>query len=168
MVITRTADSTLFRSVAGRFPTGVTVITAMATTGPVGFTCQSFTSLSLNPTLITFNVSRSSRTWPLIRETGAFCVNVLAAGQERMARLFAGRGADRFDGAEYTCAHGNGSPRLAGATAWMDATIEEVCGGGDHLIVIGRVNSADEGEGEQALLFYRGSYAAARSPSDSR
>ncbi|MFE6131822.1 flavin reductase family protein [Streptomyces sp. NPDC056437] len=146
---------------AGRFPTGVTVITATTAYGPVGFTCQSFTSLSLDPPLVSYNVSRSSGTWPLIREAGAFCVNVLAAGQEKIAQSFSERGVDRFDGVCYTCALGNGSPRLAGATAWMDATIEDVCSGGDHLIVIGRVVAAATGEDEQALLYHRGLYRSA-------
>ncbi|GAA2233484.1 flavin reductase family protein [Streptomyces amakusaensis] len=154
-------DSSVFRSVAGRFPTGVTVITAATGSGPVGFTCQSFTSLSLDPALVSFNVSRSSSTWPLIREAGAFCVNVLAAGQEKIAQSFAERGVERFDGVKYTCALGTDSPRLAGTAAWLDATIEDVCGGGDHLIVIGRVIAAAVGEGEGALLFHRGSYGSA-------
>ncbi|MCX5360233.1 flavin reductase family protein [Streptomyces sp. NBC_00124] len=79
----------LLRSVAGRFPTGVTVITTSTSTGPAGFTCQSFTSLSLDPPLISFNVSRSSDTWPLVREAGTFCVNVLAADQQDTARALA-------------------------------------------------------------------------------
>ena len=61
-----------------------------------------------------------------MREAGAFCVNVLATGQEEIARSFSERGGDRFNGVKYTRALGNGSPRLAGAVAWMDATVEEV------------------------------------------
>ncbi|QXJ26984.1 flavin reductase family protein [Actinomadura graeca] len=157
---TTMADSSVFRAVAGRFPSGVAVITAMSGSGPVGFTCQSFTSLSLDPVLISFNVARLSGTWPVIRAAGAFCVNVLAAEQAEIARTFAEAGVDRFAGVGFTCGPGNGAPRLAGAAAWLDATVEEVFGGGDHWIVVGRVSAAVPGDGDRALLFHLGSYSS--------
>lgn len=150
----------LLRSVAGRFPTGVTVITTTTPAGPAGFTCQSFTSLSLDPALISFNVSRSSDTWPPVREAGRFCVNVLAANQQDTARAFARRHTDRFAGIPYSCLLGNGTPRLSGATAWLEATVEDTYPGGDHLIVIGRVTAAVAGDREEALLFHHGAYGS--------
>ncbi|WP_079177309.1 flavin reductase family protein [Streptomyces sp. MUSC 14] len=120
----------------------ITVITTTTGTGPEGFTCQSFTPLSLDPVPISFNVSRTSRTWPRIQEAETFCVNLLAAHQEPVARAFATQGTARFDGVDYTCEDGNGAPRPAEAAAWPDATIEDTHGGGDHLIVIGRVTAA--------------------------
>ncbi|WP_405649207.1 flavin reductase family protein [Streptomyces sp. NBC_00019] len=159
-------DPALLRSVAGRFPTGVTVITTTTSTGPAGFTCQSFTSLSLDPPLIAFNVSRSSDTWPLVREAGTFCVNVLAADQQDTASAFARRHTDRFAGIPYSCLLGNGSPRLSGATAWLEATVDGTYAGGDHLIVIGRVTAAIAGEREEALLFHRGAYGSTGSEAE--
>lgn len=77
---------------------GITVVTAMSDDGPVGFTCQSFASLSLDPPLVSFNPARTSTTWPLIREAGNFCINVLFVEQKDISNAFARSGADRFTG----------------------------------------------------------------------
>ena len=80
-------DPDLFRHVLGHYPTGVTVVTARAPDGtPIGMVIGSFTSVSLDPPLVAFFPGRSSTTWPRIMAGGAFCVNVLAAGQERLCR----------------------------------------------------------------------------------
>ncbi|WP_037669938.1 flavin reductase family protein [Streptomyces griseus] len=152
-----------FRRVLGTFATGVTIVTAPAAegeSGPAGFACQSFTSLSLDPPLVTFMVGRTSTTWPRIARAGVFCVNVLSADQGGLCRAFAVSGADKFAGVPHTPAPVTGSPRLAGALAWIDCTIHAVHTGGDHLIVVGRVNAlgAEEGDGAP-LVFHRGRFA---------
>ncbi|MFF4492213.1 flavin reductase family protein [Streptomyces sp. NPDC001544] len=155
-------DQADFRRVLGTFATGVTVITAPPTDGdrsPAGFACQSFTSLSLDPPLVAFMVGRTSTTWPRIARAGTFCVNVLAAGQGDLCRGFAMSGADKFAGVEHDPAPVSGSPRLAGTLAWIDCTIHAVHTGGDHLIVVGRVDALGTGDGETApLLFHRGRF----------
>ena len=78
----------------GHFTTGITIITAMEGHEPVGLTCQSFISLSLDPPLIGFSPAKSSTSWPRIRQSGAFCVNVLTELQEDVCRVFATTGAD--------------------------------------------------------------------------
>ncbi|PKW09279.1 NADH-FMN oxidoreductase RutF, flavin reductase (DIM6/NTAB) family [Streptomyces sp. 1222.5] len=151
-----------FRRVLGAFASGVTVITAPApdgSGGPAGFACQSFSSLSLEPPLVCFMVGRSSTTWPRIARAGVFCVNVLGAGQEELCRGFAVSGADKFAGVAYDTAPVSGAPRLAGVAAWIDCTVHAVHTGGDHLIVVGRVDALGaEGPGEP-LLFHRGRFA---------
>src|SRR5690349_11318690 len=107
-----------FRFAFGHLPTGVCVVTAHGPTGPVGMSANSVTSLSLDPPLLLFCPAKSSETWPLIRETGRFCVNILAHHHERSARAFAARGIDRFVGCEVSerpC-----GPALADAVAWID------------------------------------------------
>ncbi|MFJ8465464.1 flavin reductase family protein [Streptomyces swartbergensis] len=157
-------DPAEFRRVLGHFATGVAVITAPpAPTGdsPAGFACQSFTSLSLDPPLVAFMVGRTSTTWPRIARAGVFCVNVLAAHQSELCRAFAVSGADKFAGVAYDAAPVSGSPRLSGAVAWIDCAIHAVHTGGDHLIVVGRVDAlgtaADDPDGP--LLFHRGRFA---------
>ncbi|ANP55711.1 flavin reductase (DIM6/NTAB) family NADH-FMN oxidoreductase RutF [Streptomyces griseochromogenes] len=154
-------DHAEFRRVLGNFATGVTVVTAPPSEGsasPAGFACQSFSSLSLDPPLICFMVGRTSTTWPRIARAGVFCVNVLAAGQGELCRAFAVSGADKFAGVAYDAAPVSGAPRLAGAVAWIDCTIHAVHTGGDHLIVVGRVDALGaEGPGEP-LLFHRGRF----------
>src|ERR1700689_355253 len=85
----RPFDTGRFREVMGHFATGVTIITAMEDDGPVGFTCQTFVSLSLDPPLVALAPGKSSTTWPRIARAGTFCVNVLAEDQEALSRDFA-------------------------------------------------------------------------------
>ncbi|MGC0402565.1 3-hydroxy-9,10-secoandrosta-1,3,5(10)-triene-9,17-dione monooxygenase reductase component [Streptomyces sp. SAI-126] len=151
-------DPAEFRRVLGNFATGVTVITAPGTP-PAGFACQSFSSLSLDPPLVAFMVGRTSATWPRIARAGVFCVNVLGADQDGLCRAFAVSGADKFAGVTHTPAPVSGSPRLAGTLAWIDCTIHAVHTGGDHLIVVGRVDALGTGEDGQPLLFHRGRFA---------
>ncbi|MBA4864908.1 flavin reductase family protein [Streptomyces sp. PSKA54] len=156
-------DAAEFRRVLGSFATGVTVVTAPAgeeEDGPAGFACQSFSSLSLDPPLVAFMVARTSTTWPRIARAGVFCVNILGAHQGDLCRGFAVSGADKFAGVDYDPAPVSGSPRLSGAPAWIDCTIQAVHTGGDHLIVVGRVNALgtlDDGPGDP-LLFHRGRF----------
>ncbi|MET8451137.1 flavin reductase family protein [Streptomyces sp. NPDC005209] len=151
-----------FRRVLGNFATGVTVITAPAAEGedsPAGFACQSFASLSLDPPLVIFMVGRTSTTWPRIARAGVFCVNVLNAAQGELCRAFAVSGADKFTGVPYDAAPVSGSPRLTGTAAWIDCTIQAVHTGGDHLIVVGRVDALDTGETPDGpLMFHRGKF----------
>ncbi|MFJ9664410.1 flavin reductase family protein [Streptomyces sp. NPDC101219] len=146
-----------FRRVLGGFATGVTVVSALDEEGPAGFACQSFVSLSLDPPLVAFMVGRTSTTWPRIARAGAFCVNVLAAGQAGLCRAFAVSGADKFAGVAYDAAPVSGAPRLAGVLAWVDCTVHAVHPGGDHLIVVGRVDALGAADEERdPLLFHRG------------
>jgi 3-hydroxy-9,10-secoandrosta-1,3,5(10)-triene-9,17-dione monooxygenase reductase component len=155
-------DQGQFRRVLGTFATGVTVITAPAAEGepgPAGFACQSFSALSLDPPLVVFMVGRTSTTWPRIARAGVFCVNVLAAHQGELCRGFAISGRDKFAGVPYDASPVSGSPRLTDAAAWIDCTIHAVHTGGDHLIVVGRVDGLGTDEGEAApLLFHRGRF----------
>jgi flavin reductase (DIM6/NTAB) family NADH-FMN oxidoreductase RutF len=161
-------DSGEFRRVLGNFATGVTVITAPAAdgetgqageVGPAGFACQSFSSLSLDPPLVVFMVGRASTTWPRIARAGVFCVNVLGAHQGQLCRGFAVSGGNKFAGVDHEPAPFSGSPRLAGATAWIDCAIHAVHTGGDHLIVVGRVEALGTGDGEDTpLLFHKGRF----------
>ncbi|MEV6104045.1 flavin reductase family protein [Streptomyces sp. NPDC051940] len=154
------ADTTEFRRVLGHFATGVTVVTARDEGGPAGFACQSFASLSLDPPLVVFMVGRTSTTWPRIAAAGAFCVNILGADQDALCRAFAVSGGDKFAGVPHDPAPATGSPRLAGAPAWVDCRIHSVHTGGDHLIVVGRVEAlgTSAGGSPQPLLFHRGRF----------
>ncbi|MCX5421589.1 flavin reductase family protein [Streptomyces sp. NBC_00078] len=157
-------DQTEFRRVLGTFATGVTVVTAPAAdeagpAGPAGFACQSFSSLSLDPPLIAFMVGRTSTTWPHIARAGVFCVNILGAHQGDLCRAFAVSGADKFTGVAYDGAPVSGSPRLTGAVAWLDCTIHAVHMGGDHLIVVGRIEALGTGAAsDEPLIFHRGRF----------
>ena len=156
-MITTTIDAAAFRKALGHFCTGVTVVTAMNDAEPVGFACQSFAALSLDPPLVLFCPGRTSRTWPLIERPGHFCVNVLGHGQRDVSTVFGRAGADKFATVPWTPAP-SGSPILSGVLTWLDCAIETVHDGGDHHVVIGRVTTLGEQRGERPLLFYRGAY----------
>ena len=159
-------EAQLFRQVLGHFCTGVTVITTVDEGGPAGFACQSFAALSLDPPLVLFCPSRSSATWPRIARAGHFCANVLAAGQEELARVFGTSGADKFTGVPWSPSP-SGAPVLAGALTWVDCTVEAVHEAGDHHVVLGRVTGLGACGPGRPLLFYRGRYGVtATEPAD--
>lgn len=152
-------DPAEFRRVLGHFASGVTLVTTVDASGPTGFACQSFASLSLDPPLVAFMVARTSSTWPRIAAAGTFCVNVLGADQGPLCRAFAVSGADKFAGVPWTPTPVTGSPRLPSVPAWIDCTITTVHTGGDHLIVVGRVESLGaERDDAEPLLFHRGRF----------
>ena len=153
----RIVDPQAMREVLGHFASGVTVLTAVTDEGPIGFTCQSFSSLSLDPPLIAFAPARTSRTWRQLREIGRFCVNVLAEGQDDVSQNFARSGADKFAGVRWTpSAHG--SPVLEDVVAWIDGELWAEYDGGDHTIVVARVLDLGAHADRRPLLYHRGSY----------
>ena len=149
-------DTALFRQVLGHFCTGVTVITAP---GPAGFACQAFAALSLDPPLVLFCPGRSSVTWPVIARAGHFCANVLADGQQELARRFGTSGGDKFAGVPWSPAP-SGAPVLDGALTWVQCAVQAVHEAGDHYLVTGRVTRLGACRPGRPLLFYRGRYAA--------
>ncbi len=157
MATPRIVDSGVMREVLGHFASGVTVVTAVTDDGPIGFTCQSFSSLSLDPPLVAFAPAHTSRTWPQLREIGRFCVNVLAEGQDDVSQNFARSAADRFAGVRWTpSAHG--APVLDDVVAWIDAELWAEYDGGDHSIVVARVLDLGADPDRRPLLFHRGAY----------
>ena len=146
-----------FRSVMGHFATGVTVVTVGTSEGPVGMTANAVTSLSLQPLLLLVAFDNEARTLPAVKESGRFGVNVLAAGQEELARLFASKAPERekFAGVAHTV-H-DGIPVIEGVLAWVGCRLQQVVPGGDHTIGIGAVEAAEAGEG-RPLLWFRGVY----------
>lgn len=145
------------RNVLGHFASGIVVITTITPQGPTGFTCQSFSSLSLDPPMVSFSPARTSTTWPRIRETGHFCVNVLADGHEPVSTAFARSGTDKFAGVSWVPAP-SGAPRLDGVAAWVDCTLYEEFPGGDHTVVLGLVRDCGADSSRSPLLFHRGIY----------
>lgn len=146
------------RNVLGHFATGLTVITAATESGPAGFTCQSFASLSLEPALVTFSPARTSSTWPLLRAAGRFTVNVLPAEHQHLAAQFARSGADKFAGVDHSPSP-LGNPVLDGALAWVDCELHQEYDGGDHTIVVASVRHLSARTDAEPLLFFKGRYA---------
>jgi flavin reductase (DIM6/NTAB) family NADH-FMN oxidoreductase RutF len=146
------------RRVLGHFATGVTIVTGFAGDGdPVGFACQSFTSVSLEPPLVLFCADHRGRSWPRMRDSGSFCVNILRYAQQELADRFGSPTGLRFEGLEWGSSHG--APALPGVLARVHCAIESVHVTGDHDVVVGRVEHLEVEQPGRPLLFYRGRFA---------
>lgn len=158
-------DSHGFRRALARYPTGVAIITALASDQrPIGMTCNSFTSLSLEPPLVQWSIAKTSRNHAAICSTSHFAVHVLDAAQRELCRQFSARDKDRFAALELeTGLHG--LPLLTQYHARFECETYARHEAGDHTIIIGRVLRLCEQEGD-ALVFYRGRLATIDGSSD--
>ncbi|MGY1637046.1 flavin reductase family protein [Geodermatophilus sp. SYSU D00742] len=161
--VVEVVDPTLMREVLGHFASGVTVVTALDDEEPIGFTCQSFSSLSLDPPLVVFAPARTSRTWPRLRELGRFCVNVLAEDQGGLSAAFARSGSDKFAGVHWRPSR-LGQPVLDDVVAWIDCELWAEYDGGDHTLVAARVLDLGADARRRPLLFHRGAYGLLEGP----
>jgi flavin reductase (DIM6/NTAB) family NADH-FMN oxidoreductase RutF len=153
-------DERAFRTTMSNFCTGVVIATGIVDDQPAGFAAQSFVSLSLEPPLIALCPAKSSTSWPKLRASGSFCVNILAADQQAVCDAMARSGGDKF--AAFAWQKGvTGSPILEGVLGYVDCRLEAEHEAGDHTIAVGRVvdfSIADETAAP--LLFFRGGYGA--------
>jgi flavin reductase (DIM6/NTAB) family NADH-FMN oxidoreductase RutF len=159
--VATTLDGQGLRRVMSRWATGVAVVTSRADDGPRGATTNALTSLSLDPLLVLVCLDRTSNTLEAVRASGRFCVNVLAADQEELARRFATKqsGEEKLAGVPHEPF--DGVPVLAGAVAWLVCELERELDGGDHTILIGRPLETGVDPHAEPLVFYGGRYHAA-------
>ncbi len=151
-------DSRRFRTVLGSYPTGVVIVTAVDSAGlPCGMVIGSFSSVSLDPPLVSFCAASSSKSFARMRSSASFCVNVVSHRQEALCRAFASSAADKFAGFSWELAP-SGVPRIPGAAAWVDCDLEQVIPAGDHFLVLGRVTSLDSDPDALPLIFFQGGY----------
>lgn len=148
-----------FRRALGEHAAGVVVVTAASEGAPVGVTATSFTSVSLEPPLVSFYIDGRSGTWPVIRDAGAFAVNTLAEGQRDLAARFAAKGVDRFAPPTRWHVGPEGLPLIDGVTAHILCRTHDLLAVGDHWLVVGRVAGAGvAGHERDPLLYHRGRY----------
>ena len=159
-----------YRQAAGRFASGVTVVTTRASQGHYGVTVSSFASLSLNPLLVTVSINRSSPFLEYVRSAEAFAVSVLASDQQQVAAYFAARGRTPEPAGFATVpttSEETGAPIIDGCLSWFDCTVEDLLPGGDHEILVGRVAAAGGRTGEP-LVYWAGGYRALTEASSDR
>jgi len=148
-----------FRDALGLYASGLTIVTGIdAADEPVGFTCQSFFSVSLEPPLVSLSVMRTSTSYPRLRSRKSFGIDVLAHDQAELATQFARSGADKWAGVTWSSSQ-FGNPRISGSLLHLDCFLAAEHEAGDHLIVIGEVldleTADDPGE---PLVFYQGRF----------
>ena len=150
-------DPALFRSVLGRFASGVTVVTTRDAEGrDHGMTVSAFCSVSLEPPLVLCCIERTAAMHEVLERTSHFVANILSAAQEALSRRFSEPQADRFDGIGYERGQSGGAV-LGGALAWLECRTVARHAAGDHTIVVGEVENAEARSGSP-LLYYRGGY----------
>ena len=157
-----------FRQVLGHFATGVTIVTTCDEDGhPKGFTANAFTSLSLNPPMVLICVDQKSQTHPVLQAPGAvFTVNILTQRQEALSRVFASKREDKFESVPYRIGL-TGAPILDDVLAFLECRVVDRLASGDHTIIVGEVHDLGTNTAGEALLYYRGNYAAAPIPHQS-
>ena len=156
-------DAPRLRRALGQFATGVTVVTAPGPSGPgtatgtaAGVTINSFTSVSLDPPLVLWCLDRTASSLPLFRDAGHFCINVLSDRQKHLCERFAATGGNQFDGLDFAPGLG-GAPRFEGCLAWFECARHAGFDGGDHAILLGRVERFGIGAGSP-LVFFDGAF----------
>ena len=154
------AESEELRTLLGRFPSGVCVVTVDAGGQRLGLTLGSLVSLSLDAPLVGFAISREAAMHELLREAGGCAISLLAAGQEWLAQHFA-RGVPPI-----AMWHGvavepgaAGAPLLVGALGWLECTLREEVAAGTHTFFVCDVRRVELGEDAPALVRVRGEYS---------
>lgn len=146
------------RNVLGTFPTGVTVITTMGVDGRlIGLTVNSFSSVSLDPPLVLWSLSRRSPSLEQFPVGKAHVIHVLADHQAQMALQFANPRADKWAGVEYRVEDDGGAPTIDGCVARLFCQTESLVDGGDHLVILSRVTRHEISD-RAPLVFYRGGF----------
>ena len=156
--MTTAIDPLRYRQIIGQFATGVAIVTCNGPDGPTGLTTNAITSVSLEPLLLLVCFDNGSRTLPAVRASRRFAVNVLRAGQEDLARVFASKrvAREKFDAVTHMDAHG--VPILDGALAWLACDLTELHEAGDHTIGIGAITHMDADPDGEPLVWFRGEY----------
>lgn len=149
------ADAILRRTLR-RHASGITVITVP---GPAGFTATSFTSVSLDPALVSFCLGATASTAAAVQRAERFAVHLLGAENTDLARQFARSGIDRFDGVRHR-QEADGLPVLADAPAWLTARVVSLQRLGDHFLVVGQVDAGDVRREAPGLVHHAGEFAS--------
>lgn len=152
-------DSRAFRDALGSFPTGVAIITAIGADGePVGLTCNSFSSVSLDPPLVSWGLRLSSKNLTAFQQAKAFAINILAEDQKELSGRFASSSVtSKFEGVTWVPGH-QGLPVIRDCVASFECEKFAEHVAGDHLLFLGQVVRFEQARREDSLVFYKGAY----------
>lgn len=155
-------DPKHFKAILGHYASGLTVVSTLVEGRPVGFTCQSFHSVSIDPPLVNFNVMRSSTSWPALRQRGQFSINVLSADQSAVSNALARSEPNKWDLIAWNETP-NGNLQLSGCLFWLDCELFSEYDAGDHTLVLARVidmQALDAIPSLQPLIYFKGQYCS--------
>ncbi len=152
-------DPIALRNVFGQFATGVTVVTTRAENGaPVGLAANSFSSVSLDPALVAWNLALTAPSLSAFRHHGHFAINILCAESADLAMNFSRPSEDKFASVDWTPGVKD-VPVLDRAAAVLECETYSTIEGGDHEIYIGKVLNFRGNDDKAPLLFFRGKFA---------
>ena len=157
-------DNNGLRECLSRFATGVAVVTCRGSAGPCGITANSFSSVSLEPPLVLWNIAKVSNSLQAFLDAEHFAINVLGAGQQELASHFAQSDHTIFRGIDFQNS-AKDVPLLVDPVACFECRTHQVHDCGDHYIIIGEVEEF-RSDDREPLLFYNGQYAALGKPRD--
>lgn len=146
-----------FRDVMGHYPTGVVVVTGLDDGAPVGMVVGTFSSVSLDPPIVSFMPMTTSSTYPKLRASEHLCISVFAHDQLTECRVLAGKDPDKFSKVAWT-ADENGVPMIDGAVAHIHGSLREEIEAGDHFITLVDVHDLAIARPTTPLLFFQGGY----------
>ena len=151
-------DIETFKRTLGSWASGVTIVTSRAGGLQHGMTASAFCSVSAEPPQILICANRESNTHLVIEQARAFSVSILASGQEDLSDLFADKSREDVRFSELDCESGvTGCPRIPGAVAHLDCSVNQIIESGTHVIYVGLVEAAEISD-RQPLAFFRGKY----------
>ncbi len=150
-----TLDSQRYREFFGQLPTGVTAIVAQGPGGPVGLIVGTFSSVSLDPPLVSFMVTRNSRSWIAVRAEGRFTANILASDQRSLSQKISGWSPDKFRNVAFEDGE---DPVIQGCLAWAVCTVEREVEAGDHTIILATPHDLTVSRATRPLIFFQRAY----------
>ena len=148
-------DPQQYRDFFGQLPTGVTAIVSKSSEGPVGLVVGTFSSVSLDPPLVSFMVTHKSRSWAAVKATGRFTANILASDQRRLSQAISGWSADKFRQVVFDDQDAN---VIRGCLAWADCILEREIEAGDHTIVLATPLKLVVARATRPLIFLQRAY----------
>jgi flavin reductase (DIM6/NTAB) family NADH-FMN oxidoreductase RutF len=152
-------DPERLREAFGIFPSGVVAVAAVVDDSRIGLAASSFTSVSIDPPLVSFSVANTSQTWPRLRRADHLGVTILADHHDEVCRQLAGTVEHRFDGLSLTSSE-DGALTLDDGLARFDCTIYREVEAGDHVIVILRLHAVEHADDSQPLVFHRSAFGS--------
>ena len=147
-------DPGRLREAFGVFPSGVIAVAARVDDDLVGLAASSFTSVSLEPALVSFSVANTSKTWPTLRQAGHLGLTVLADHHDDVCRQLAGPVEHRFDGLDVSTTE-HGATTIDDGLARFDCTIYREVEAGDHTLVLLQLHAVDQSDTALPLVFHR-------------
>ncbi len=150
----RPLEPLAIREVLGAFPTGLTVVAAVIDGEPIGLAANSFTSVSLEPPIVSVSMAHRSTTWPRLRNAPQLGISVLGEHQETIGHQLSGPSDERFVDLDWRTT-ADGAVLIDGASAWLEGKIYRQVPAGDHDIILLRLTAIDADHRVEPLVFHR-------------